>query len=439
MEEQKAKMEYVLTCPTDTAPEGLELYRSRGGYEALARAVQLPPSQVIDWVVESGLRGRGGAAFPTGKKWQRVVQGEGPRYIVANGAEGEKGSIKDQFIMERYPHRVLEGLILGAYAIGAEKAYLFVNGNFEAAVANLQQAIEEAKAAGFWGDNVLGSGFSVKVILHAAKKTGYVAGEETAVLEAIEGRHPRPRMKPPYPAVAGLFGRPTAVNNVETLAQVPAIVRRGADGPAWFRSLGTPESPGTALFSLTGDINRPGVYELPFGTPLRYLIEECGGGLIEGAELQAVLPGGYASGFLAPQHLDIPLSYEAMKEAGTMMGASAVIVVSNKTPLIHVIKDVTNFFATESCKQCVLCFAGNRRLNAAVTKVYEGTPATQMDIDHILETNRSMHGRGACGHINGAPDHLAQVLKLFPEALTCGAGTAVGSNAAGKADTMTGK
>lgn len=260
--------------------EGLKEYRARDGYEALANTIHKSTAEeVVKVVSDAGLRGRGGAGFPTGKKWQFTREApEQPRYLVMNGGEDEPGSKKDRVLLENLPHLVIEGVILSAYAIGADKAYLYINARYDVAIKSITDALVEAKAASYWGEKILGSEFNLDIEIIPAPHN-YVAGEDTAVLEVIEGKKPLPRQKPPFPVTVGLFGKPTSVNNVETLANVAPILLKGA---AWYRKFGTAESPGTMIFSLNDDVNRPGVYELPFGTPLRYLIETCGGGLKSG-------------------------------------------------------------------------------------------------------------------------------------------------------------
>src|SRR5713226_3762644 len=277
--------------------EGLKEYRARGGYEALTNAVNSTPEEVIKIVSDAGLRGRGGAGFPTGKKWAFAREcPEQPHYLVLNGGEDEPGSRKDRMLMENLPHLVIEGVILSAYAIGAQKAYLYINANYEAATKSIANALTEAKSAGYWGNNVLGSNFNLDIELTPAPHN-YVAGEDTAATEVIEGKKAWPRQKPPFPVTVGLFGKPTSVNNVETLANVAPIILHGAQ---WYRKFGMPDSPGTMIFSLNDDVNRPGIYELPFGMPLRSLIEECGGGIKGGKKIKAIMPAAPSSAFLPP-------------------------------------------------------------------------------------------------------------------------------------------
>ncbi len=293
--------------------EGLKEYRARGGYEALAQAITGDPGELIKIVSDAGLRGRGGAGFPTGKKWQLTREAaETPRYLVVNGGEDEPGSKKDRVLLENVPHLVIEGTILSAYAIGANQAYLYINAQYDTGIKSITDALAEAKTATYWGEKVLGSDFNLAIEIFPAPHN-YVAGEDTAALEVIEGRKPQPRQKPPFPVTVGLFGKPTSVNNVETLANVAPILLKGAQ---WYRQFGTAESPGTMIFSLNDDVNRPGVYELPFGTPLRYLIEDCGGGLKSGKPIKAIMPAAPSSAFLPPDKIDTPLDHNAMREAG---------------------------------------------------------------------------------------------------------------------------
>src|SRR5581483_7133835 len=305
--------------------ENLSAYKARGGYEALVTALRSSPEAVIGAVADAGLRGRGGAGFSSGKKWQLTREApEQPHYLVMNGGEDEPGSKKDRVLLENLPHLVLEGAILAAYAIGAAKIYLYINARYDAATKSIQDAIAEAQSAAYLGKNILGSGFGVEVELTAAPHN-YVAGEDTAVIEVIEGKKAWPRQKPPFPVTVGLFGKPTSVNNVETLANVAPIVLHGA---GWYKKYGTAESSGTMIFSLGDDVNRPGVYELPFGTPLRFLIEQCGGGMKGGRKIKAILPAAPSSAFLPPEKIDTPLDHNSMRDAGSALGCGVVRLIA---------------------------------------------------------------------------------------------------------------
>ncbi|MGH7767993.1 MAG: complex I 51 kDa subunit family protein, partial [Candidatus Binatia bacterium] len=323
--------------------ESLEAYRSRGGYEALVKALkQISPDRVMQEIAESGLRGRGGAGFPTGKKWAFTAEApEMPHYVVLNGGEDEPGSKKDRLLMENLPHLVLEGVILASYAVKASKAYLYINADYKEAIQSMLDALVEAKQAGYCGERVLGSDFSLSVLLTPAPHD-YVAGEDTAALEVIEEKKPLPRQKPPFPATAGLFGKPTAVNNVETFANVAPIIARGAK---WYRGFGTADSPGTMIFSLGEDVKQPGVYELPFGTSLRYLIEECGGGTRDGKKIKAVLPGGPSSALLSADQIDVALDHNSVRAAGSSIGCGVVRILTEGGCIVEEMLRIAEFFA----------------------------------------------------------------------------------------------
>lgn len=392
--------------------EGLEAYRSRDGYRALERSLrELSPRAVIAELEQSGLRGRGGAGFPTARKLALTLERpETPRYVVMNGGEDEPGSRKDRVLMENVPHLVLEGVVLAAYAVQAEKAYLYVNHGYEAAARAMAAAMEEAREAGYWGEDVMGSGFRLEIATVAAP-SNYVAGEDTAALEVIEGKDPLPRQKPPFPVTAGLFGKPTLVNNVETLANIAPIVVRG---PEWYRSFGAGESPGTMIFSLGDEMERPGVYELPFGTPLRYLLEECGGGLKGGRRIKAVLPGGPSSGFLPPERLDVPLDHDSLRNAGSSIGCGVVKVLAEGDSVLDEVARIADFFARESCGQCPACRMETNMLAALLGKVRQGqgSDALVEQMGKVLEFNR---GKGFCSliHMPGPP--IESAVRLFPE------------------------
>src|SRR5581483_5013487 len=325
----------------------------RGGYSAWRRAVtEGSGAGVLATVAESGLRGRGGAAFPVGRKWQFAAEAPGDRkYVVCNGGEDEPGSRKDRYLMENYPHKVIEGLLLSGYAIGAREAYLYVNREYAGALDSLQRALAEAEGAGYIGERLFGGDYGITVRMHQAETT-YVAGEDSAAVESLEGKKALPRQKPPYPATHGLHGQPTVINNVETLANVPAIIARGA---AWYRTIGTPDSPGTMLFTTLERVKRPGIYELPFGTPLRTLYEDCAGGLDDPRPLKAILPGGPSSGFLLPDALDLPLDYEQFRDAGSALGCGVMTFYPEGTDMVEEVLKIADFFARESCGQCAKC------------------------------------------------------------------------------------
>ncbi len=389
--------------------EGLEKYRARGGYEGLTNALKGSPQDVISIVSDAGLRGRGGAGFPTGKKWQftREAPGE-PRYLVMNGGEDEPGSKKDRVLLETLPHLVIEGVVLAAYAIGANKAYLYINARYDIAIKGMTDALAEAKSAGYWGDNVLGSDFALDVEIVPAPHN-YVAGEDTASLEVIEGRQPLPRQKPPFPVTVGLFGKPTTVNNVETLANVAPILLKGAP---WYRKFGTAESPGTMIFSLSDDVKRPGVYELPFGTSLRYLIEECGGGLKSGKPIKAIMPAAPSSTFLAPEKIDTPLDPNSMREAGSSLGCGVVKLISEGTCIVEEVLRIADFFNAESCGQCPACRMETNTLALMMKKVQAGQGGQPIlgQFGKIIAFNK---GKGFCNLIAMPGPPIESAIKLF--------------------------
>lgn len=390
--------------------EGLAEYRARGGYEALVKAVKASPEEVIQIVSAAGLRGRGGAGFPTGKKWQFTREApEQPRYLVLNGGEDEPGSKKDRVLLENLPHLVIEGVILAAYAISAPKAYLYINARYDAALKSTNDALAEAKTAGYWGENILDSGFSLDFEVVPAPHN-YVAGEDTAVLEVIEGKKPWPRQKPPFPVTVGLLGKPTSVNNVETLANVAPIILKGAD---WYRKFGTAESPGTMIFSLNDDVNRPGIYELPFGTPLRYLIEECGGGMQGGKKIKAIMPAAPSSAFLSPEQIDTPLDHNSMRDAGSALGCGVVHLIGEGQCVVEEVLRISEFFTAESCGQCPACRMETNTLTLMLKKVQAGQGGTPIleQFGKILAFNK---GKGFCNLIAMPGPPIESAIKLFP-------------------------
>lgn len=390
--------------------ESLEEYRERGGYQGLQKAIkQSSPEAVLKEITESGLRGRGGAGFPTGKKWEFARQcAEQTRYVVLNGGEDEPGSKKDRLLLEHLPHLIIEGVILTAYAVGAAKAYLYINALYETAIRSISDGMEEAKREEYWGERILGTPFSVDLTLVAAP-ANYVAGEDTAVLEVIEGRSPLPRQKPPFPATAGLFAKPTIVNNVETLANVAPIIAKGAQ---WYRGFGTQESPGTMIFSLNEEVNRPGIYELPFGTSLRHLIEECGGGLKDGKTIKAILPGGPSSAFLTPDKIDIPLDHQSLRAAESSIGCGVVQLIAEGECLVEETLKIAEFFARESCGQCPACRMETNMLATMLKKLQQGQGGEAL-LDQFGKVIAFNKGKGFCSLVNMPGPPIESALKLF--------------------------
>ena len=391
--------------------EDLAAYRRRGGYEALRKALTHSwPLPVIQEIEAARLRGRGGAGFPTAQKMALCAQAEGTqKYVVVNGGEDEPGSFKDQALLQYAPHAVLEGVVLAAYAIGASQAFFYTNETYGEARESIRRTLEEAQAEGWIGDGILGTNFSIAVESRAAP-TPYVAGEDTAVLEVLEGRAPLPRQKPPYPVTSGLFGQPTLVNNVETIANIAPIILNGA---AWYRGFGTTESFGTMLYSMNQEWERPGVYELPYGAREGELIEELAGGLKNGARLRAFLPGGPSSAFLLPDP-GLPLSPEALRAAGSSIGCGVMRGYAEGTCMVEATLDIARFFAKESCGQCPACRMETSNLATILDKVRQGQAPAQIlnQIPILLNFNK---GKGFCSLINMPGPPLLSALKLFPE------------------------
>ncbi len=360
----------------------IDVYLANGGYEALKKALhELAPPQVTDEVKISGLRGRGGAGFPAGVKWGFIPKDISPKYVVVNADESEPGTFKDREIMEFNPHLLIEGILLCAYAVGAETAYIYGRGEFKTLFnTTLHQAVSDAYEKGFLGKNILGTDFSLELHLHLGAGA-YICGEETALLNSLEGWMGQPRSRPPFPAVAGLYAKPTVINNVETLANVPPIVLNGAD---WYRQFGTRKSPGTKIFCLSGRVNRPGNYELPLGTPIRYLIEECGGGIIDGKQIKGILPAGASSAIMGPDKLDTPMDYESMAEAGSMLGSASFIILDETINGVWAAEKNIKFFKHESCGKCSPCREGTHWLAGVYRKLSEGR-GTKADVE-LLET-----------------------------------------------------
>jgi NADH-quinone oxidoreductase subunit F len=367
--------------------------RERGRYEALAKALAMDPDVVVEEVKSSGLRGRGGAGFPTGVKWSFMPKNrDRPHYLCCNADESEPGTFKDRELMRWDPHQLIEGCLIAAHAIRAEHAYIYCRGEFFEASAVLAKAVEDAYEAGLIGKDILGTGVDIDVTVHIGAGA-YICGEETGLMNSLEGRRGQPRVKPPFPAAAGVFGMPTTVNNVETLSAVPAIVTNG--GP-WYRQWGTEKSPGTKLFCVSGHVRKPGNYELPLGFPLMELIEDVCGGVRDGHELKAVIPGGSSVPILSAEEcLQCGLDYEGVAEAGSMLGCASVIVMDETTDIVKQVRRMASFYAHESCGQCTPCREGS----AWVTKILQRIEAgrgTEEDLDTLVEVTTQMTGTTIC-------------------------------------------
>ncbi|MBN1387961.1 MAG: NADH-quinone oxidoreductase subunit NuoF [Bacteroidales bacterium] len=342
-------------------PESIDDYISAGGYKAAGKALKWQPVEIIDEIVKSKLRGRGGAGFSTGLKKRfthEAMHESGKKYLVCNADEGEPGTFKDRIIMENDPHRLIEGMIIAGYAIGAERAYIYIRGEYYKSVEMLQKAIDDARARGFLGSNIFGSSFLFDMEIRLGAGS-YLCGEELTLIESLEGKRGYPRIKPPFPAEKGLDGLPTLVNNVETLSTIPTIVEKGAK---WYTRLGTENSPGTKIFTISGDVNNPGFYEIELGVTLRELIYEFGGGMKKGKKLQSVLIGGAAGTFVDETVLDTPMGFDSLKEKGAVLGSGAVMVLGDDKSLPEVTKSILEFFKHESCGKCVPCRVGTTQL-----------------------------------------------------------------------------
>lgn len=379
-----------------------------GDYRALRHAlVDLTPEAVSTVVEASGLVGRGGAAFPTGTKWRYTRQASGqPHYVICNADESEPGTFKDRVLLEQRPHLLLEGIALCAYAVGAQQCYVFVRGEYPEATRRIESALREADAAGLVGDHVMGTSFSCRITIRRGAGA-YICGEETALFEAMEGRRGFPRIKPPYPTTHGLFGKPTVVNNVETLCAVPGIVQHGAD---WYRQWGTQKSTGTKLVAVSGHVNRPGVYEIPFGVSLCTLIEQhCGG--VTGT-LQAVLMGGAAGTFLTPDEIDVPLSFEGMQAAGSTLGSGAIMVFNQSVDLRDVLRRLGRFFAHESCGKCFPCQLGTQRQVEILERLDRALPG---DRERLADVGLTMTQASLCGLGQTAASAVLSAIERWPE------------------------
>jgi len=386
-------------------------YLAAGGYAGLRAALAMSPQAVIEAVKESGLVGRGGAAFPTGIKWEGAARAEGlPKYVVCNADESEPGTFKDRVLMEDDPHRTLEGLIIAAYAIGAPQGYIYVRGEYPTAFETLQEAIAEARSAGFLGQDILGSGFGFDVELRRGAGA-YICGEETALFESIEGKRGFPRIKPPFPTTHGLFGKPTIINNVETLCNVPYILEHG---PVPYREMGTQGSPGPKLFCLSGDIASPGLYEVPFGLTLRELLFDLAGGLPQGQKLGAVLFGGAAGAFATEEDLQVRLSFEDLRAAGLPLGSGVVMVFNDQRDLRDVLQRLARFFAHESCGKCYPCQLGTQRQYEVLARIAQGKPLPG-DADRLADVGWTMTDASLCGLGQTAATAVLSAMELWPD------------------------
>jgi NADH-quinone oxidoreductase subunit F len=408
-------MEQPLTQNIRPGEEPLEIaaYLRVGGYAAVRKALtNMAPQDVVSEVTASNLRGRGGAGFPTGRKWSAVPNSSDlpvPRYLVINADEMEPGTFKDRLLMEGDPHQLIEAIIISSFAIDATVAYIFLRAEYTLAAERLERAIAEAHAAGYLGRNILGSGFDLEVHLHTSAGR-YICGEETALLTALEGKRAIPRAKPPYPQSSGLWGKPTVVNNVETLANVPHIVNRGA---AWFRSLARGEDGGTKIYGASGHVKRPGAWELPMGTTVREILDEHAGGMKDDYRFRAFLPGGASTGFLVEQHLDVAMDFASVEKAGSRLGTGTMIILDDRACPVGMLRNLEHFFAQESCGWCTPCRDGLPWTEQTLAAIEAGKGEPR-DLDILaMHVNFLGPGKTFCAHAPGAMEPLESGLKYF--------------------------
>lgn len=395
------------------APLNLEEYRKVGGYESVINALKtMVPAEVTNLVKSSNLLGRGGAGFPTGVKWSLVPMDNNnskPKYLVCNADEMEPGTFKDRYLLEGNPHQLIEGMIISAYAIQAGKAFIFLRWAYKKAETELRKAISEAYKAGFLGENILGSGFSLDLYVHSSAGR-YICGEETALLNSLEGKRALPRTKPPFPAISGLFGRPTVVNNVETLSWLPHLVEKG---PEWFKGLSLTSTGGTKLFGVSGRVKKPGLWELPLGITVRELLEDYAGGMLDQYRFRGLLPGGASTDFLIEEHLDVKMDFSSVALAGSRLGTGTMIVLDDKTCPVAFVHNIEKFFAIESCGWCTPCREGLPWVEKMLLSIENGNGKTEY-LD-LLKSQVEYMGPGKtfCAHAPGAMEPLQSGLKYF--------------------------
>jgi len=404
-----SKLTPVLSANWDEADSfTITGYKRNGGYTAIAKALEMPADEVIQLIKDSGLRGRGGAGFPTGNKWGFIPQGDNKEhYFVVNADESEPGTCKDTPLMMANPHVLIEGIIIGSYAIRANYAFIYIRGEVAHVVRRVQQAIEDAYTAGLLGKNILGKGFDLELVLHVGAGA-YICGEETALLDSLEGFRGQPRLRPPFPAIAGLYAKPTVVNNVESVASVPAIINNGV---AWFTAMGTEKSKGFTLYSLSGHVNNPGQFEAPLGITLRQLLD-IAGGVRNGHKLKFWTPGGSSTPIFTDAHLDVPLDYEGVAAAGSMLGTKALQIFDETTCIVRAVLRWTEFYKHESCGKCTPCREGTWWL-VQVLKDLEAGKGSEADLDKLLDLCDNIMGRSFCALADGAASPIISSLQYF--------------------------
>jgi NADH:ubiquinone oxidoreductase subunit F (NADH-binding)/NAD-dependent dihydropyrimidine dehydrogenase PreA subunit/(2Fe-2S) ferredoxin len=404
------QVKVVLSDCGEVNPEDIDSYISRGGYDATKKVLSsMAPQEIIETIKTSGLRGRGGAGFPTGVKWDMAIKAPGPtKYLICNADEGDPGAFMDRSVVEGNPHAVIEGMIIGAYAIGAPYGYVYIRAEYPLAVERLHLAIKQAKEHGFLGKNILGKGFdfTIKVKLGAG---AFVCGEETALIASIEGKRGQPRAKPPFPVQKGLWGKPTIINNVETLANIPYIIRKGA---AWYAAMGTEKSKGTKVFALTGKIQNSGLIEVPMGIPLREVIYDIGGGIEGGRKLKAVQTGGPSGGCIPSSIIDTTLDYESLGKVGSIMGSGGMVVLDETDCMVNVAKYFLQFTQSESCGKCVPCRVGTKRLLEILTRITEGR-GREGDIELLETLSTDVKTSSLCGLGQSAPNPVLSTIRYY--------------------------
>ncbi len=391
----------------------IDVYLKQGGYRATKKALtRMNAEQILQEVKKANLRGRGGAGFPAGVKWGFVPQVDKPKYLCVNADEGEPGTFKDRYIMSHNPHMLLEGIIITSFCVGIHSSFIYIRGEYEAIALRLEQAISEAYEKGFLGKNILESGFDLDVFVHRGAGA-YICGEETALLESLEGKRGDPRLKPPFPASVGLFQCPTVINNVETISNIPHIILNGAE---WFVQKGLPKDGGTRIFSVSGMVEKPGIYELPLGTRLKDIIYKHAGGIKKGKKLKAVIPGGMSAPILKAGEIDIKMDFDSLVEANSMLGSAAIIVIDEDTSILDVLKIVTKFYSHESCGQCTPCRIGSSWINKIVSRIAEGKGKKE-DIDNIVRLASNIEGNTLCPLGDAAAMPILSITKKFRKEL----------------------
>ena len=387
----------------------IAVYMDTGGYEQLRRAFkELSPKEVCDLTSGANLRGRGGAGFPTGRKWSFLPNNGRPRYLVCNCDEAEPGTFKDHMLLEQTPHQIIEGILISAYAIGSHHAFIYIRGEFKRGYEIFRDALAQAREKGFVGKSVLGTGYDLELTIHRGAGA-YICGGETGLINSLEGRRGEPRLKPPFPAVKGLYGEPTVVNNVETLAYVPHILKNGAE---WFAKVGPERSPGYKIVSISGHVKRPGNYEVPLGTTIRQLIWDCAGGLRDGRTFLGVQPGGGSSACLFEEHLDTPYDFDSIAKAGSMLGSGAMVVFDDTADFVKAAYALIRFFSHESCGQCTPCREGGQWIEKTLARLLDGR-GVETDIEVLVSAAHQLTGLNLCALGDSIEPFLASVVKRF--------------------------